>query len=65
MIKFLRNYFRAKQREIDLRILWPSIRARAPDILSARQAFFSHIVFDPAWGDFTLGDLVDLVNDLT
>ena len=43
------HWWRARQRAIDLDILWPTCIAEAPDIDHAKAAFAVHAFHDPAW----------------
>jgi len=49
-MKWIRNWWWARQRAIDLKILWPECKAAAGgDLDRARAAFFLHAFNDPAW----------------
>jgi len=48
-MKWLLNWWHARQRAIDLRILWPACKKQAPDLDHARAAFAVHAFDDPAW----------------
>jgi hypothetical protein len=39
----------ARQRRLDLEVLWPSIQQEAPDLETARAMFAIHAYRDPAW----------------
>jgi hypothetical protein len=41
--------WRARQRAIDLKILWPICKQGAPDLDHAKAAFAYHAFSDPAW----------------
>lgn len=49
MITRLRGLWYARQRKIDLQILWPSCVAVARDLDHAKAAFAVHALGDPAW----------------
>jgi hypothetical protein len=53
-VKFL-SWFRdrwwARQRAVDLQILWPTCKGHAPDLDHARAAFAVHAFQDPCWVD--------------
>ncbi len=53
-MSWLVRRWRAHQRAIDLRILWPACRDLGPDLDSARATFAVHAFHDPAW--LSLGD---------
>ena len=43
------SWWRAKQRKLDLEILWPQLCIAADNIESAKQAFVYHMLHDRAW----------------
>lgn len=47
------RWWQKRQREIDLRILWPSLKAQTGDLEKARLAFLLHARIDAAWQTFT------------
>jgi hypothetical protein len=47
------SWWRARQRRVDLELLWPTCKQLAPDLDHARMAFAVHALQDPAW--LTLG----------
>ena len=49
MIRWLRDWWRNRQRDIDLKILWPICKENASDIHMARAAFAFHAFNDEAW----------------
>lgn len=49
MFNWLRSHWQARQRAIDLDVLWPACRANAPDLDHARAVFALHAFHDPAW----------------
>jgi hypothetical protein len=48
------EWWRARQRNIDLEVLWPICKTGANDIEHAKAAFAYHACSDPAWQ--TLGE---------
>jgi hypothetical protein len=48
-MRWIRNWWYARQRRIDLRILWPACIAQAPSLHHAKAAFAFHAYNDPAW----------------
>lgn len=48
------RWWRARQRRIDIAILWPACKEYAGDLDQARAAFAIHAYMDPAWT--SLGD---------
>jgi hypothetical protein len=53
-MRWLMNWWRQRQRAIDLSILWPSCKEQATDLDHAKAAFAMHAFHDPAW--LPLGD---------
>ncbi|WP_135210396.1 hypothetical protein [Vitreimonas flagellata] len=51
-LRWIRDWWWARQRAIDLEILWPSCRDNAPDLDRAKAAFAVHAFNDPAWIGF-------------
>lgn len=54
-------YYR-RLRRLDIKVLWPTIRSRAPDLNTAKAAFAVHASRDPAWlvlGECALRDAID------
>jgi hypothetical protein len=48
LVALILRWWRARQRRIDLEILWPSLKAAA-DFNRAKAAFMRHALLDPAW----------------
>lgn len=48
-MKWLRKFWYARLRAIDLRVLWPACRERARDLDHAKAAFALHAMNDDAW----------------
>lgn len=48
-MRWLRDWWWARQRKIDIAILWPCCKEVAFDVTQARQAFMQHALRDPAW----------------
>jgi hypothetical protein len=47
--RFLLSWWHARQRRIDLDILWPSCIRQARDLDHAKAVFAVHAFHDPAW----------------
>lgn len=45
----LRAWWRARQRKLDVEILWPQLCLAADDLENAKRAFAWHACTDPAW----------------
>jgi hypothetical protein len=54
VMRWLMNWWRQRQRAIDLSILWPACKEQATDLDHAKAAFAMHAFHDPAW--LALGD---------
>lgn len=46
---WLRNWWWARQRRMDLLTLWPECKRLAPTLDQAKAIFVLHAVCDPAW----------------
>lgn len=64
MIRFFQRWWWARQRAIDLEILWPQCKAMAPDMDHARAAFAVHAFNDPAWVRHYQGGLFKAIEEL-
>lgn len=51
--KWVRGLQKARQREIDVKILWPAIREECKTIEEARETFQLHMNMDWAYSDMT------------
>ncbi len=49
MLGLIRKWWHARQRNIDLQILWPACKQQATDLIHARAAFAEHAYNDAAW----------------
>ena len=49
MLKALGRWWRNRQRKLDMKILWPICKDKAPDIDYAKACFAVHAFNDPAW----------------
>jgi hypothetical protein len=63
-MKWLRNLWWARQRSMDMRILWPACKSMACDLDHAKAAFAVHAYNDPAWVRFYEGGLWKVINQL-
>lgn len=65
MFKRIRDWWRAKQRSHDLRILWPICKKEAGgDVEKARNMFHLHMLIDPAWSDIPSNQRFQTVRNL-
>jgi hypothetical protein len=58
-------WWHARQRRIDLDILWPICRREANDLDHAKAAFAVHAYHDPAWLELGEDDLFAFIDRLT
>ena len=49
LLQRIRDWWWARQRAIDLSILWPECKRLAPDLDHAKAAFAAHAYNDPVW----------------
>ena len=63
-IRILQNWWWARQRAVDLKILWPECKKQAPDLDHARAAFAVHAFNDPAWVRFYEERLYAVIGEL-
>lgn len=49
MLERIHDWWRARQRRMDILILWPQCCELAPDLDRAKMAFAMHAFNDPAW----------------
>jgi hypothetical protein len=49
LFSWLVDRWRARQRALDMQILWPLCCKHAPDLATAKMAFAVHAFADPAW----------------
>lgn len=64
MIARIIDWWRARQRAIDLRILWPICVQNAPDIDHAKAAFAIHAFMDPAWLALGEDEIIKRIEEL-
>lgn len=48
-MKWLRKFWYARLRDLDLQLLWPSCKEQARDLDYAKAAFAAHAMNDRAW----------------
>lgn len=65
MITWITRRRQARQRALDLKILWPSCRDLAPDLDHARAIFAVHAFNDPAWLYLGESEIVRIIDTLT
>lgn len=58
-------WWRARQRRIDIEILWPICRRGANDLDHAKAAFAVHAFNDPAWLELGEDAMLDFIDGLT
>jgi hypothetical protein len=61
----LMKWWRARQRKVDIEILWPICLKEASDLDHAKAAFAMHVFNDEAWvADFNEGELIAYIDKL-
>ncbi len=65
MIAWLRKLWWAKQRAIDMQVLWPACKANASSLDASHQAFMVHAIVSPCWVRVYEGKLWAEVRKLT
>ena len=63
-MKWLLDWWAARCRATDVRVLWPAIKAQAVTPAQARQAFIVHATTDWAWLRLDLGDIMTQIDGL-
>lgn len=64
--KRIGKWYRKRQRQMDIDLLWPQCKAQAPNIDTARWVFYQHASNDPAWfKDFNSNEITDIIDDFT
>lgn len=59
------KWWRARQRKIDIEMLWPICKQGASDLDHARAAFAMHVFHDEAWmADFNEDELIERLEAL-
>lgn len=62
--QFALRLLHARQRKIDVDMLWPKIKELTRDLDHAREVFLIHAMIDPAWKDFQYLDLIAFVRTM-
>jgi hypothetical protein len=65
MIRWLVSKWHAKQRAIDIDILWPACKEQAYDLDHARAAFAIHAFQDSAWQSLGEDELIKRIGELS
>ena len=64
MLRWIANWWHARQRAVDLEILWPACKANAPNMAQAKMAFAVHAFRDEAWLCLGHDDIVRRIDEL-
>lgn len=64
-MRWLRNWYNERRRNIDLQILWPACKEQAPDLDHARAAFAMHAFHDDAWRCLGEKEIYNRISELT
>ncbi len=59
---WIAQWWRKRQRDIDLDVLWPAIKAGASDIETAKTAFLIHAQSEPAWHDLSTHEVLSILS---
>jgi hypothetical protein len=62
--RLIMNWWHARLRRIDMEILWPTLRRKAPDLDHAKAGFAIHAFHDPAWLALGEDDLIAFIDRL-
>ncbi len=65
MIAWLRHWWAARQRSIDIEILWPCCKENAHNLDEARAAFAFHAFGDSAWLILGEDEICNRIDNLT
>jgi hypothetical protein len=66
MLKWIGKWWRKRQRNIDIKILWPACKKQALTLDMARNVFIVHAMDDPAWTtDFTEAEILKFICNLS
>ena len=63
-IQLIKSWWRARQRSVDTKILWPAIKKKSTSDHAARTAMLAHITFDRAYSEMSRDELLQHVQDL-
>jgi hypothetical protein len=60
-MQWLFRWLHKRQRDLDMKILWPCCIAHAPSLQEARGAFFLHTRLDPAWLELSDEQVIEFI----
>jgi hypothetical protein len=62
---WIKRHWQASQRQIDIDVLWPSVRTAADgNLVHAHEAFRLHVALDPAWRDLPEAEREQIIEGL-
>jgi hypothetical protein len=64
MLRAIRMWWHARQRQVDMQVLWPVCIQEAGDHDHAKAAFAYHCFNDPAWLELGEDAIVDFIDKL-
>lgn len=64
MFGWIKRWWHARQRTIDMEILWPQCVELAPDLDHAKAAFAVHAMNDPAWLELGRDQVLNFIDEL-
>lgn len=64
MFKWFTRWYNKRRREIDKRILWPSLCEYASNEARARDGMLHHAFRDDAWNDLSMKEIIEEILEL-
>jgi len=64
MIRWLIRKWHARQRAVDIDVLWPACRDGTYDLEDAKAAFWLHTRMDPAWAELSVTEMEKILDEL-
>jgi hypothetical protein len=65
-MNIFKSWWKARQRRIDIQVLWPACKTQAVDLDHAKAAFAYHAFNDSAWTDvFTHEEIKDIIGSMS
>jgi hypothetical protein len=64
VLTYVSGLWKARQRQLDIKILWPACKKQADSIEKARRVFLYHALSDSAWSVFTDQEIINIIGNL-
>lgn len=64
VLTYVKNWYDARRRRIDLEILWPACKEQARTLDQAKAAFAVHAFNDPAWSSLGREGIYLIIDNL-